>query len=107
MNPTIPSTDSGAGGNNRHALKVPLLHKTGLHMRPAGRIMELAAKYKADIKLSCSDRTANAKSILDMLSLAAPPGAELFFEADGADAKEALDALNDLIRNHINLEEDY
>ena len=75
-------------------------------MRPAGRIMELANKYKSSIRLGCADRSANAKSILEMLSLAAPPGAELVIEAEGSDAEEALNAIEALIRTRINAEED-
>jgi len=75
-------------------------------MRPAGRIMETAKKYQSDIRLIWTDRTANAKSILDMLTLAVPPGAEVTIEADGPDAEIALDALEKLIRNNINVYED-
>jgi phosphotransferase system HPr (HPr) family protein len=102
-----PISPAPLGGSaTRVTRKVPLLHKTGLHMRPAGRIMELAARYKSNIRLGCADRSANAKSILEMLSLAAPPGAELVIEAEGPDAEEALNAIETLIRTRINLEED-
>lgn len=75
-------------------------------MRPAGRIMEVARKYQSDIRLIWSGRTADAKSILELLSLGVPPGAELVFEANGADADEALAALDTLIREQINRFED-
>jgi phosphocarrier protein HPr len=104
--PIPPATQSESVGATRGSRKVPLLHKTGLHMRPAGRIMETASRFKADVHLSWADRSANAKSILEMLSLAAPPGAELTLEAQGSDAEQALDALEALIRDRINPEED-
>ena len=104
--PTSPPPEGGTARAGRFIRRVPLLHKTGLHMRPAGKIMELAARYQSNIRLSCADRTANAKSILEMLSLAAPPGAELVIDAEGGDAEEALNAIETLIRTRINLEED-
>ena len=104
--PTPPSAEATPVRTGRASRRVPLLHKTGLHMRPAGRIMELATRFKSNIRLGCADRSANAKSILEMLSLAAPPGAELLLEAEGSDAEEALDAIEALIRTRINLEED-
>ena len=104
--PISPATEGENVGAARATRKVPLLHKTGLHMRPAGRIMELANKFKSNIRLGCADRSANAKSILEMLSLAAPPGSELLFEAEGSDAEEALNAIEALIRTRINVEED-
>ena len=104
--PTSPATEGESVRAGRGIRKVPLLHKTGLHMRPAGRIMELANRYKSNIRLGCADRSANAKSILEMLSLAAPPGVELTLEAQGSDAEQALDAIEGLIRDQINREED-
>ena len=104
--PTSPAAEGTPVHAGRASRKVPLLHKTGLHMRPAGRIMELAARFKSNIRLGCADRSANAKSILELLSLAAPPGAELVLEAEGSDAEEALNAIEALIRTRINLEED-
>ncbi len=106
MDSTPPSVQSENAEARRSTRKVTLLHKTGLHMRPAGRIMETALKFKSDVQLKCADRSANAKSILEMLSLAAPPGAELVLEASGSDADQALDALESLIRDRINAEED-
>lgn len=75
-------------------------------MRPAGRIMELARKYQADIRLNWSGKSADAKSILELLSLGVPPGAELVFEAEGPDAEAALGALESLVREEINRFED-
>ena len=68
--------------------------------------MEAACKFKSDIHLTWASRRANAKSILEMLTMAVPPGAELTIEADGADAETALDALEKLIRDSINVYED-
>jgi phosphocarrier protein len=104
--PISPPSQGGNVSAGRVTRKVPLLHKTGLHVRPAGRIMELAAKYQAAVQLLYEGRSANAKSILEMLSLAVPPGAELVLEAEGSDAQEAVNAIETLIRTRINLEED-
>ena len=104
--PLSPAVEGGSVGAAPLIRKVPMLHKTGLHMRPAGRIMETACKFKSDIRLSWSDRSANAKSILEMLSLAAPPGAELVIEAQGADAEAAVNAIESLILTRINPEEE-
>ena len=106
MDSTTTPAQGGSAEASRGTRKVALLHKTGLHMRPAGRIMETALKFKSDVQLKWADRSANAKSILEMLSLAAPPGAELVLEASGSDADQALDALEALIRDRINREED-
>ena len=68
----------------RFQKSVPLIHKTGLHLRPARRIMDAAGKFKCDIKLMYRGKTANAKSITDIILLAALPGAELLIVTEGA-----------------------
>ena len=85
---------------------VPLTHKTGLHLRPARRIMDAAGKFQSDIKLQYRGRSANAKSITDIILLQALPGADLLITAEGADAREALAALENIVVNSINRDED-
>ena len=83
---------------------VPLLHRTGLHLRAAGRFAEVAGQFKSDVRLSVAGRGVNAKSVLDILTLGAGPGVELLIEAEGPDAESALDCLEALVRNNFDEE---
>ena len=47
--------------------------------------------------------TANAKSIMSVLALAAPKGATLTIEAEGKDADDAVATLKSLIDNDFGL----
>ncbi len=78
--------------------KVPLLHRTGLHLRAAGRFAETAKEYESDIRLTAMGRGVNAKSVLEILTLGVGPGAELLIQAEGPDAEQALNALETLVR---------
>lgn len=71
--------------------------KVGLHARPASLFVQTAGKYSSDIKVKHGERSANAKSILNVLTLGVNQGAEITIEAEGADAPEALAALRDLV----------
>ena len=51
-------------------------HKVGLHARPASVFVQTASKFSSTITVSCEDRRANAKSILNVLTLGAHQGAE-------------------------------
>ncbi len=82
--------------------KVPLLHKTGLHLRAAGCLAEAAGKFSSDVRLTVGGRTVNAKSVLEILTLGAGPGVELHLQAEGEDAEPALCALETLIRENFN-----
>jgi phosphocarrier protein len=66
----------------------------GLHARPAGKISQEAQRYAASITVHSGGMEADAKSILDLLTLAGPQGTELRLRAQGADAVEAVSALS-------------
>ena len=63
----------------------------GLHARPSAAVVKEAIKYEALIQIVYpkKDLTVNAKSILQVMLLAALQGEELLVEAIGSDAEEA------------------
>lgn len=65
----------------------------GLHARPAARLAQAAQAFEARITLSYDDMTVDAKSILDILSLAAGQGASLLLRCEGDDALVAAESL--------------
>ncbi|MDL2216437.1 HPr family phosphocarrier protein [Desulfovibrio sp. OttesenSCG-928-M14] len=67
----------------------------GLHARPAAKLAEAAQQYSARITLSHEDMTVDAKSILDILSLAAGRGASLVLRCEGDDADRAASSLTE------------
>jgi phosphotransferase system HPr (HPr) family protein len=85
--------------------KVIVTHKVGLHARPASIFVQTAAKFASDITVACEDRTANAKSILTILTLGAHKGTEITISADGADAEEAVNTLVELVENNFGEDE--
>lgn len=63
---------------------------------------EIASKYKANITITKNSYTVNAKSIMEILTLAAGQGTPLLFRADGEDAGPAIEAIENIIRNKFN-----
>ena len=78
-------------------IKVTIENAVGLHTRPASLFVQTAKQHKSEIRVSYDGRSANAKSILSVLTLGASKGAELTVSAEGEDADEALAALHALI----------
>lgn len=95
--PFSPAVDAGAD-NGACACNVHVLNELGLHARPAAVLAQEAQKFRADIQLRMEDQEVDAKSILDILSLAASRGSELELHASGADAREAVDRLSHCFR---------
>lgn len=63
----------------------------GLHARPSAAVTREAQKYASDIVflLEKADKTANAKSVLQVLTLAALKGDCIRITAEGVDEVEA------------------
>jgi len=69
----------------------------GLHARPASLFVKTANRFAAAIEVSKDGHVSDGKSVLGLLMLAAGQGAALEVTAQGEDATEALDALEELI----------
>ena len=72
---------------------VTISNKLGLHARASAKLTKLAGTFGSDIFMSRNGRRVNAKSIMGVMMLAAGLGAEVEIETDGADEREAMDAL--------------
>ena len=72
--------------------RLTLINELGLHARAAAQVVRCASKFKSRITLRRADRDveADARSILDILYLAAGQGKEVIVTATGDDADEAL-----------------
>ncbi len=81
------------------AILVP--NPTGLHARPAATLVSLAKGFGSDIRLRRGDDVANAKSIMAIMGLAATRGDKIVVAAHGADARRAVDAISQAIRDGL------
>ncbi len=77
--------------------QVVIIDPLGLHLRPAAKLVVLANSFRSDVQVVCRGDNANAKSILDLATLAAECGTTLDIVAYGPDAQEAVTALTGLI----------
>jgi phosphocarrier protein HPr len=68
-----------------------------LHARPAGVFVREASRFASSIVVAANGRSANAKSILDVLGLGAVGGSELTLSAAGEDAADAVARLAELV----------
>lgn len=77
--------------------KVVVQLSHGLHARPATLFVKTAATFSSDIGLSKDEKGVNGKSIIGVMSLAVAKGETVTLTADGVDAGDALDALENLL----------
>lgn len=76
---------------------VTICNQRGLHARASAKFVAEAAKFDARITLARDGEEVQADSIMELLMLAAGPGAQVTIRADGGDAEAALDALSALV----------
>lgn len=79
--------------------RVVIRNRLGLHARAAARLVRVANLYQSAVRLERVDgsHSADAKSILSVLMLAAGFGTELRAVAEGVDEEKAISALCELI----------
>jgi phosphocarrier protein HPr len=77
--------------------QVAISNVLGLHLRAADKFVKSAQAFQSDVKVCHNGITANGRSVLDLLSLAAECGTMLTVEAQGCDAEEAVIVLAKLI----------
>lgn len=76
---------------------VTICNKRGLHARAAARFVTLAEQFGASVDVLKDGQTISARSIMGLMMLGAARGANIELRAEGWDAKEALDALANLV----------
>jgi len=76
-------------------------NQLGLHLRAAAAFVKVAERFKSDISLERDGTRANGKSIIALVTLAAPLGTRVRVVADGPDAEEAVAALAGLIADRF------
>jgi phosphocarrier protein HPr len=87
--------------NENNQAKLPVLNRLGLHARAAAKIAALANTFQADIFLEKNGAKADARSILDILTLSCPQGTEIRLRATGPDAVQAIAAISELFFHHF------
>ena len=77
--------------------EVMITNRLGLHARAAAKLVQLANQFQAQVFISTDRMSANAKSILGVLTLAASRDTPMVLEVEGPDEVEAVEKIVALI----------
>jgi phosphotransferase system HPr (HPr) family protein len=83
---------------------IPVLNRLGLHLRAGAELVRTCSRFKCQVRVGHGGRTANAKSLIQLLTLGALYGTVLEFSAQGEDAPEAIQAIRKLLKSWAELE---
>jgi phosphotransferase system HPr (HPr) family protein len=72
---------------------ITILDPVGLHARPAAVLVQTAGRYQARVRLVHGEKRADARSIIQLLSLGVRQGSAILVTAEGTDEEDALAAV--------------
>ncbi|MDE2334470.1 MAG: HPr family phosphocarrier protein [Rhodospirillales bacterium] len=97
-------TDAASGEDRREGVAVlvrtlRIVNQRGLHARAAAKFVALAERFGANVDVHKDGQSVSARSIMGLMLLGAGPGSEIELQAEGWDAREALEALAGLVES--------
>lgn len=78
---------------------VEIKNRLGLHLRAATVLVKTAGKFSSAITLTRGKDRASARSVIGLMTLGAGVGSRLTVKAEGADAEQALEAVQALFND--------
>lgn len=90
---------------NKTTKTLKVINRFGLHARPAAMVVETASKFDCEVTLTKDGMSANGKSIMSVMLLAAEPGSEVELSAEGSQATQVAEALDLLFQARFHEDE--
>lgn len=84
---------------------IEIINKLGLHARASAKLVSTAAAFESRVEIEFGGQTADAKSIMSIMMLAASQGSQLTIRVDGNDEQSAMDAVTGLINHYFDEEQ--
>jgi len=86
-------------GNGLYFAEVTIPNKKGLHARASAQFVRCASGFNAEIRVTREGHTVGGTSIMGLMMLAAGQGHSILIEAEGTDARAAMEALIALVES--------
>jgi phosphocarrier protein HPr len=84
---------------------MPIVNRKGLHARATAKFVQCVEKFDAEIMVSRCGETVGGTSIMGILTLGAGMGSTITVAATGAEAEQALTALEALVADKFGEDE--
>lgn len=78
-----------------------ITNELGLHFRAAAMLVRTLTDFSSEVTITNGDTSADARSVLDLMTLAASRGTTLRVKAEGDDADETVAAVGALIARNF------
>ena len=91
--------NAAVGAGRALAQQLTICNRKGLHARASARFVRTAECFDAEIKVTRDGTTVAGNSIMGLMMLGAGPGSTILVQASGKQAREALDAITELVNS--------
>ncbi|SFV38302.1 phosphocarrier protein [Devosia crocina] len=81
------------------AQQLTIVNRKGLHARASARFVRTAECFDATLHVVKDGQSVNGNSIMGLMMLGAGPGSTILVQATGKQAREALEAIVELVNN--------
>ncbi len=78
--------------------EILVTNPSGLHTRPAKKIVDASKKYSSEIFISKGDKKESAKNLIKLMKLGITSGNKIVLICEGSDESDALESIAALIR---------
>ena len=73
--------------------KIQVINRLGIHARPAAMVVQVASKFKSEIRLVKDEYEVKAKSIMSVMMLAAEKGSFIIIKSWGEDEAVSVEEI--------------
>jgi phosphocarrier protein HPr len=98
--------EAGGAGDRAVAQQLTIVNRKGLHARASARFVRTAECFDATINVIKDGTAVNGNSIMGLMMLGAGPGSTILVQASGKQAREALEAIVELVNNGFDEDSD-
>lgn len=85
--------------------ELTVINRLGLHARAAAKVVAIASRHDASVRVRKDGREVDARNIMALLMLAAAKGSTVEVEADGPEEKQAMAEISALFARRFDEEE--
>lgn len=82
-------------------IKYVITDELGMHARPAGQLVKVAASCPCDVKVAANGNVVDAKRIMGVMRLAAKKGQELTITCEGTDEEACAAKLEEFLKENL------
>jgi phosphocarrier protein len=75
-----------------------IIDDAGIHARPSTTLVSTATKFKSEVLLEYKEKQVNLKSIMGVMSLGIPKGANVKVIANGNDESEVIASIDEVMK---------